>query len=90
MERVKVRQAIIVGTATLRINDGLLDRQPSRVLDNTRIAVGPINAGSGEQAHAAYPDVDLQAIAVVFYFMHPRRTTWRPLGYGRQTRGYEG
>ena len=90
MQRVEVVNAVLVGTAALRINDRLLDREPRCVLDNPRVTVALIDAGSGEQPHPSIADMDLQAVAVMLDFVHPQRADGRPLGHGRQARRYEG
>jgi len=53
--------------------------QPRRVLNNPRVAVAPLNAGGGEEAHSAVPSVDLKPIVVMLDFMHPAETGRRPL-----------
>ena len=90
MQRVEVANAVLIGTAALRIYDRLLDRQSRGVLDNPRIAVAPIDPGSGEQAHPSIADMDLQPVSIMLDFMDPARTRRRPFRYGRQARRHKG
>ena len=42
-----------------------------RGVDDPRIALGPVIAIAGDQAHAVAIALDAQAVAVIFYFVKP-------------------
>jgi hypothetical protein len=73
-----------IGCALLdETNDlGIHDRaafDASSFLYNARVALRPVRAIHREQAHPTVADMDA-ADSVVFQFVSPARSSWRPLG----------
>src|SRR5215468_2257866 len=73
MQRVEVSDAVAVEHDGLAIDDELLMAVLQRRFDNPRIAVGPVVAAAGDQAHAIPLALYAEAMAVVPYFMQPDR-----------------
>jgi hypothetical protein len=51
---------------------------------NRRIAIGPVKAATGEQAHRLAVTAHDHPVAVVFDFVHPAGTAWRLVAAGYQ------
>ena len=86
----EVGDAALAVAAAFGVDDGVADVEPRDVLDDPRIAFGPIDAGHGVEADAPAAGVDLQTEAVVLDFVDPAVGGRRTLGAARQAGINEG
>ena len=76
MKRVEIGNAVDAENDGLAIDYKMLLPVLQRGLDNPRIALGPVVAVAGDQAHAIAGALDPQPIAVILDFVEPIRRMW--------------
>ena len=70
MQGIEIWNALLVETYNLGVDNQRLT-ESGRLLDNTRIALGPIISVHRVEAHPAIANMDLQPVAVMFQLMRP-------------------
>ena len=83
-QALEIGDAVVAVADALGVDDGVPHVEPRHVLDDPRIALGPVDAGHGVEPHPRAAGVDLQAEAVVLDLVHPAVGDRRTLGAARQ------